>query len=1021
MVGYAFMSIHIIRCVISTLLCSVVPGTAFAQMALFRHVIGDAAQRTARLQVDSNVVAHLRSVRPAKLDLVLPGVGVQHVTRTQLFTQPQSEFVTYASASADAFTTVVVGPSATLVTTVQGASITTIGPARDGNGYAVVTVPLAGGASCGTHEANVHSAVLAAMHAGKVADRAMSTLDTLTLRVAVEIDPSVVLATGSSAALAATYATSLMAVVGQIFERDIAMRLRITSMRVADSDTTPYPRFGSVFSYIDSAVRYAERALTHVERDLMVFLVARGAAGGIAASIGGLCQPTFSYCAADINGTSVMDLPTWSWDASVVAHEIGHVLGAVHTQSCLWPGGPLDSCVQSESGTCVSFLQTRPTIGTIMSYCHQRRSQGGEVVMAFHPRHQRVMRAMAEAAACVGNRLPERSNVVVGQVHLRDSDTVVPGVRLTISPWNFSYVRGTPATSGNDVALSDANGMYAFTGLGHGLYSIRLPSTYNAWPLTLDAAQEIAPVIVSADTAMWPLRVSPATPVLITVEGLPRFEGVRFHVVHRNTGLPFYASTIAYTDEQRDAGIMLDRGLPAGEYAFVPVARGYRFEPSIVRLNVRAGGDTIRLAVRAERVDTAGVHCTVVAVTFNDDGTSSTVPNQEIDLRVGEGADLFADQLVTNDVGVATILLDSSTVRRTLRARWDTTAWVDATPPDVLVNLNGSFLYYVNRRRRSEPLIIRPRQFEVAVQPYASLSDDAVVFRPSGTTSGYQGHRLLPPFPIRFRDKVVDSTWAYINGFLTGGPSPVYDGEGRSVTSYEPVGLVLSPFGTRLAYVRDSTRTSTLRARVVGEAPRRWWELEWNNMGLEYFDTNRRFVIGGTATFTMRVQEATGTVEMHYGTVTIPESVSLNVEVGIRGADNFDRLLVEPRDVTVPSWRDVHVTTGYVEGRPSLLATSNVAPIPGRLYRFTDPLTSAIDERRLAPARYRVDGRHLYIDDLVGPGHLTLFDVAGRVAGSQSFVDGVVAFNMETLAPGIYVVWWQGRASAFAQPIVIGR
>lgn len=1004
------------------LLATVLALPAMAQPRLFVPFGRGDVQHVNRLQLDSSTLGSIRSTRPDTLPLTLPVLGARQLAKTTVFANASAEFATYAVADTHALACLVVGSSATILSIVQGASLTTVGPARDGNGYAVVTVPFTGGAACGTLEQHMQASVVEAMRVAKRADVGHELRDTLTMRIAVEIDPSVVRATASRDDLARTYATSLMAVVGQVFERDLAVRLRVTSMRVADSDSTPYPRFGSVFGFIDSAVRYAEASLGHIERDLMVFLVARGAAGGIAASIGGLCMPSFSYCAADVNGTPIPDLPTWSWDASVVAHEIGHVLGAVHTQSCLWPGGPLDSCVQSESGTCVGFMQTRPSIGTLMSYCHQRSSQGGGVRMEFHPKHRTVMRSMVEASSCVGNRPPVLRSTIIGRVLLRDTDSAMPNVPLVLRPWNFSYVQGTPPSAGATEAISDADGQYVFDSVGHGLYSIALPSTVNRWPVTLTSAQEIAPVIVAEDTAYWPLRVVPATPVRISVIGLPEHQSVRMHVVHQNTGLPFYASTITYTDEQRDGGILLDRGIPPGRYAFVPVARGYRFEPNILRVNVHQLRDTIRLAVRAVPVDTAGVHCTVVAVTFISDGSSTLVPNQLVEMRVGDGDVSTVIPLVTNDIGVASILLDSSATRRTLRARWDTTEWVDATPPDILVNHNGSFLYYVNRKRRSEPLIVRPRVVEVEQRPYNALPDDAVVFRPANTISGYLGQRLLPPFEVRVRGSVFDTLWAYINGYMTGGPNPVYDGEGRSVTSYEPSGLVLSPFGARLAYVRDSMRTSTLRSRVVGESPRRWWEVEWNSMGFEYMDTSRRYVINGSATFTIRVQEGTGTVEMHVGRVAIPSGIVKRVEVGMRGADNFDRLMMEPMDVDVPSWTQVRATTGYVEGRSSLVVSSAVLPPEGMLYRFVDPLTTVHEDGQATPrVRVQREGNRLVILGADHYQHVMLIDVMGRSSGSSGVRNGSATIDVDGVASGVYGVWLVGSGTSHGVPVRIGR
>jgi len=60
--------------------------------------------------------------------------------------------------------------------------------------------------------------------------------------------------------------------------------------------------------------------------------------------------------------------PSFSPDASTVAHELGHNFGSHHTQWCGWPGGPIDNCVGPE-GVC-SPGPTPQNGGTIMSYCH---------------------------------------------------------------------------------------------------------------------------------------------------------------------------------------------------------------------------------------------------------------------------------------------------------------------------------------------------------------------------------------------------------------------------------------------------------------------------------------------------------------------------------------------------------------------------------------------------------------------------------------------------------------------------
>ncbi|MBL7776602.1 MAG: fibronectin type III domain-containing protein, partial [Saprospiraceae bacterium] len=88
--------------------------------------------------------------------------------------------------------------------------------------------------------------------------------------------------------------------------------------------------------------------------------------GGIA-YLDVLCVPSYAYAFSDIS-TSYATVPTYSWTVEVLTHEMGHNLGSPHTQSCSWPGGPIDNCFSPE-GNC-SPGPAPVNGGTIMSYCH---------------------------------------------------------------------------------------------------------------------------------------------------------------------------------------------------------------------------------------------------------------------------------------------------------------------------------------------------------------------------------------------------------------------------------------------------------------------------------------------------------------------------------------------------------------------------------------------------------------------------------------------------------------------------
>lgn len=143
--------------------------------------------------------------------------------------------------------------------------------------------------------------------------------------------------------------------------------------------------------------------------------------------------------------TSVVNIPTFSWNVEVVAHELGHNFGLPHTHSCTWSNGttigPIDNCVSAE-GSCSPGPTPPPGGGTIMSYCH-RSSTGINFANGFGPLPSAKMRAEVNAATCLtGTKTPKP---IAGDVIVCSGGSV----QLTATECSGTYEWYNSLTSNN--------------------------------------------------------------------------------------------------------------------------------------------------------------------------------------------------------------------------------------------------------------------------------------------------------------------------------------------------------------------------------------------------------------------------------------------------------------------------------------------------------------------------------------------------------------------------------------------
>lgn len=220
----------------------------------------------------------------------------------------------------------------------------------------------------------------------------------LQANIALEVDNYTYNLYGQSSQNASAYCLSLLSVSSALYNRDINVKLAVPSIHIW---TTTDPYTGTASNTLLNQFRtWWTSNMQATPRTLAHFITRRpGGLGGIA-WVDALCDSPaggYGYGFSNTNGP-INPLPTYSWDAMVVSHELGHNFSSPHTHSCTWPGGAIDSCYTVE-GSCYNGPAI-PRVGTIMSYCHLT-SAGIDLRLGFGPLPKAKIRQGAEIASCI--------------------------------------------------------------------------------------------------------------------------------------------------------------------------------------------------------------------------------------------------------------------------------------------------------------------------------------------------------------------------------------------------------------------------------------------------------------------------------------------------------------------------------------------------------------------------------------------------------------------------------------------
>lgn len=851
-------------------------------------------------------------------DVFIPGLlAVRMTSKGPRMIDPSRFVASYIGTSPDGRDISMVTTSDIMLVDITGDKSYVIEP--DWCGQHTLAPAKPGSARCETNSEDVSPTIRELVRHSKHSDGVQS-LDTLMMTVAIEGDYDLVRWAKMNTSSALAYIARVVNVTSRIYERDFAVRISISATRLWEKPDDPYPSNASVFQLIDTFVSTYESTMTDVPRHLGLFITARGGRGGIAKSIGGICESGVNYCATDIVGD--LDDDPWdgeyAWDAALVSHEIAHVCGAIHTQSCYWPSGPLDSCVQSESGLCVTYEATRPRLGTIMSYCHQTRANGGGVRMEFHPENGRVLRAFLESAPCVGARPQSTAGKILGVVTDATTDEPVAGMELRVEAFESELYKGTPPPNGVTTLVTDADGRYQFDGIGTGLYRVVLPETHAILPFDLVSRdRQSVTLMITGPLTTLNLSVLPAQQVAFKIDDDQQIDsGVGTTIIIVGETVEDFVTSTDVASQSADARTSSYRTLPIGTYTAIPVAEGRVFIPQ--KINFTVGGKTasdLRFSVQKASNEKSSP---VLAITLREDlaGKRTLAEGLLVSLDSGKVAAPMLES--TSDAG-GVVVFDTIYTEGTyrLRCHTDTMMWVPGSATSRSVYFGWMWPSTFLQRERRVPYAALPYSYtNQAALSWSEITGTVVASGASATDAKLVDVTL--PFPFRYNGGSTSRMRICPGGYVLLGDD-VFRTQWNILSTYARTTFIAAPFSTSLIGDTMTTPQGNVSWTVVGTEPHRTVVVQWKNMTYrEYQWFNGQYVHRGRLTFQLHLDEATSNIRFVYGPM---ESVDpgVSAQVGIRGNDMIDAYGLSNVDA---SWDVPRLVRIPIDGTVSTMVVS---------------------------------------------------------------------------------------------------
>jgi hypothetical protein len=247
--------------------------------------------------------------------------------------------------------------------------------------YRTLEIPQQTDFECRSEEAPQFRAVESQL-AGK--DRQMSTSGCRGVGIYLETDYQLYQDWGSDFLFTIHNVTATFANVVTLYAQE-DIRIELSELKIWDTPD-PFRQAPSANILLSEFKNYWNARGNTFNGDIAHLLTTRISQGGIAyygisrknptrtlddlaAVFSDNASRSFAFSASTgVQHSPLAELPAYSYNVYLLAHELGHNFGLPHTHSCLWDGGPLDQCGSVEDGSCPPG-PTPTHGGTIMSYC----------------------------------------------------------------------------------------------------------------------------------------------------------------------------------------------------------------------------------------------------------------------------------------------------------------------------------------------------------------------------------------------------------------------------------------------------------------------------------------------------------------------------------------------------------------------------------------------------------------------------------------------------------------------------